>query len=507
MKFEFNSLYDALKIASQNNPHKIAIYSGKLKLSFYKLLEYSSNVAAYLQNAGVKPGDRVGIFMDNSWEYVVAIYAISKAGGVAVPINSSLKSKELSYILGDADVCYMFCDEKYKDIVSKSIALHKCETVIWVGNSIKGKKFNIIIETAKTPKKINCKSSDTSLILYSSGTQGISKGSILTVKNICSSHQAIFDHVHLQVKDRSIVFLPMHHSFILLVATLFPINSGASIVIGKYQTPKQLLDECALKRVTILVGIPALYISLLETKKSWLFKTFNKLRLLVCGGYPIPKNIITKVQHKFKRAKFIEGYGLTETSAVVSANPLNAQKIGSVGVPLLDYRVKVVDSYDTEVPTRVIGEIAISGNNIMKSYLNSSLDHQCSIKDNWLYSGDLGYLDEDGYLYIVSRKKDLIINKMNHIYPREIEEIIENFDAILESAVVAKQDDLCGSIPIAFIILKEDKTVHIDNLKKYLKGFLADYKIPKDFIILEEFPRNSSGKVLKHKLREMLSSK
>jgi len=504
MKFEFNSLYNALKNASQNNPHKIAIYSEKLKLSFNKLLEYSSNIAAYLQDIGVKPGDSVGIYMDNSWEYIVAIYAISRAGAVAVPINNTLKSKELSYILNDANIYYMFCNDKYKDIISKSIALHNCEKIIWVGNSKQPINFNNIIKMAKTPKVLNNKSSDIALILYTSGTQGVSKGAIITVDNIISNHKAIHNHVNFTTRDRGMAFLPMYHSFALLVATLFPINSGASIVIGNYKNPKELLNECALKRVTFFVGIPALYSSLVDIKQNWVFTTFNKLRFLICGGYPISKELILKVQNSFKRAQFIEGYGLTESTAVATANPLNKQKIGSVGVPLLDYKIKIFDSYDVETSENVIGEIVISGSNIMKTYLNSSIYSQCTIRNCWLHTGDLGYFDEEGYLYIVGRKKDLIIHKMNHIHPHEVEDIINNFDAVLESSVVAKKDDKYGEVPIAFIVAKKDKTVHIDNLKIYLKGFLAEYKIPKDFIILEQFPRNASGKVLKRKLREMV---
>ena len=197
---------------------------------------------------------------------------------------------------------------------------------------------------------------------------------------------------------------------------------------------------------------------------------------------------------------------MVEASTLATANPVDRVKIGSVGVALLDYQIKIIDSYDLELPHRTIGEIIIKGDSIMKSYLNSSIDNPCNVNNGWLYTGDLGYLDEDGYLYISGRKKDLIIYNFIHIYPSEIEPIIESYNGVKEVAVVAKKDTINNEIPVAFIVKEEDKSLNIDNLRKYLDGFLAKAKIPKEFILIDELPRNASGKVLKKDLRALINS-
>jgi long-chain acyl-CoA synthetase len=439
--------------------------------------------------------------MDNCWEYAVIVYAISKAGAITVPINNTFKSKELSYILNDADIKFIFAHDYYKDIIDKSIALHCCNNIVWVGKSIYGTNFTDILKSKLESKNINLAKPKNSLIVYTSGTTGKPKGAIITAKNLESICRVVSKHINLQYKDKVVLFLPLYHSFSLILSLLFPINSANTVVLHRYKNAKSFLEYCAQKRVTILLATPIVYKAIAQCKSNWLIDTFNSFRLFVSGTYPIDAQTIKDIKNKFKRAKFIEAYGLSESSAVVSANPLDNQKIGSVGIPLYD--VKIIDSYDLELPRNVVGEIIVSGDNIMNSYLNSSIENPCSLKRGWLYTGDLGYLDEDGYLFITGRKKDLILSNGEHIYPKEIEDVINNFDGVEESAVVAKKDPLYYEVAVAFLKTRASNTINIENLKTYLKGFLSDNKIPKEFIIVDEFPRNGAGKILKNRLREM----
>ena len=504
MEIKYNCVYDLFADSASNHYKKTALYCQNEKLRYDDLLSFVNRVAAFMQKFGIKKGDKVGIFMENSWEYIVAVYAILATGAIVVPIDCRVKSKELSFILDDSNIVFLFSSDSLRNIVAKSIAIHRCKAIVWVGNGTRGIRFRQTIKEDLEFKRVDLSLEDEAFIFYTSGTQGKPKGAILTNKNVLTSLLLVKNHINLREQDRVILFLSLDHSFVLLFITILPLSFGASIVLHKYSGCDDLLKEITLKRVTILFSVPLIYNQLVNAEINWLIETFNKLRLLVCGGSAIDKNIAIALNNKFNKAKFIEGYGLTESSAIVSANPLNKPKFGSVGVPLNGVKVKIVDSYDVELPSRSIGEIIVSGDNVMKCYINIKTLDECRVKNGWLYTGDLGYLDEDGYLYIVDRKKDLIISKEGHIYPREVEEIINNFEGVKESAVVGKELNDGYEEPVAFLVQSSQNLINIDNLKNYLKGFLANYKIPKEYIVIEELPRNSRGKILKRELKQML---
>lgn len=505
MKNDFNSIYNLFKHTTTKHPKKTAIFTEQGKINYGQLLEYTNKIAAYLQQ-NIKRGDNIGLFMDNSWQYIVATYAISAVGATFVPINNTLKSKELSYILSDADIKCIFCSDRLRDVATKSIAIHQCDTVIWVGNEQNKKDFASILEKdiSFTPKNVQLE--DNAVIFYTSGTTGVSKGTILSNKNILSTYKAMTTHTKMRISDRVALYLPMHLPFSLLPLAIIPICHGASIVLIRYKSALDLLKNLALKRVTILFAAPVIHAKLTQVPNNLLIDLFNRVRLIASGSSTLNSIIAKKIQNKFKKAQFVEAYGLSEGSILVTASPLEKVKIGSVGLPLLDYKVKAVDSYGLELSTNTIGEIIIKGDCVMKGYLNSTIDNPCSIKNGWLYTGDLGYLDDDGYLYISGRKKDLIIYNSMHIYPSQIEPLIDSFEGIKESALVAKKDKICNEVPVAFIVEEENKHINIDNLNQHLKGFLASHKIPTEYIVIKELPRNASGKVLKKVLREQLDN-
>ena len=501
----FNSIYYLFKHTAIKHPKKVAIFTDKKKINYEKLLEYTNKIASYLQ-LHIKPGDNIGMFMENSWQYIVATYAISAVGATFVPINSTLKSKELSYILSDANIKCIFCSYCLRDIASKSIAIHQCNTIVWVDNEQNSKDFASILakDISFTPRKV--KPEDNAAIFYTSGTTGVPKGAILSNKNILSTYKALTRHIKMRKSDRMALYLPMHLSFSLIPLTIVPICHGASVVLTKFTSVQNLLKTFALKRVTILFATPVIHAKLVQVPNSLLLNIFSRIRCVISGGSPLNSEIANLIKEKFKKAVFLEAYGLSEASALVAANPMDRVKIGSVGVALLDYKIKIIDSYGLELPKRVIGEIIVKGDGIMKNYLNSSIGNPCSVKNGWLYTGDLGYLDSDGYLYISDRKKDLIIYNSIHIYPREIEPIIDSFAGVKESAVIAKKDRICNEIPIAFIVQENNSSINIDKLRQHLKGFLSEAKIPKEFIIVKELPRNASDKILKKILREQINS-
>ena len=506
MEIKYNNIFELFANSANRYYKKVAINCKNKKIRYDDLLRSINKIAAFMQKSGIKKGDRVAIFMENSWEYIAIVFATLANGAVVVPIDCRVKSKELSFFLSDADIKMLFSSDNLRDIVAKSIAIHKCKSIIWVGDDIRGLRFSKILKEDFNFEKVEVLLDDEALIFYTSGTEGKPKGAILTNKNVLISLFLVKKHINLKEQDIAILFLSLDHSFVLLFITIMPLSFGSTLVVYKYKTIDDLLKEITLKRVTILFSVPLVYNQLVTAEITWLIETFNKLRLLVCGGSSINKHIASKLNKKFARAKFIEGYGLTESSAVVSANPLNKAKFGSVGVPLDGIEVKIIDSYDVELPRCSIGEIIVRGDNVMKCYLNIESIDECRVKNGWLYTGDLGYLDDDGYLYIVDRKKDLIISKEGHIYPREVEEVINSFEGVKESAVVGRELRDGYEEPVAFLVQNSQNLINIDNLKNYLKGFLANYKIPKEYIVIEQLPRNGRGKVLKRELKKMLQN-
>lgn len=331
---------------------------------------------------------------------------------------------------------------------------------------------------------------------------------MLSHKNIFSNCIGGITHINVKPKDRGIVFLPMFHSFTFSIGIILPLYAGGSIVIIKSLQPfSNIFKQTLLKRVTIFFGVPDVYNALSKAKLPWYFMWFNNLRAFISGAAALQPKTLEAMDKKFKRATLLEGYGLSEASPAVCMNTLHKQKAGSVGVALSGYEMKIVDEHMMELPRGDIGDIIVKGDNVMQGYLGKPTATEETIVNGWLLTGDMGYMDEEGYLYIVDRKKDLIISKGINIYPREIEEVIDRFEGIKASAVIGIEDEKSGEIPVAYIELDEE-VEHIDEsaLKKYLREQLANFKLPKQIHTIEELPKNATGKVLKRVLKEKLKA-
>jgi long-chain acyl-CoA synthetase len=329
---------------------------------------------------------------------------------------------------------------------------------------------------------------------------------MLSHKNIFSNSISGIAHINIKAKDRGIIFLPMFHSFTFSIGVILPLYAGASIVLIKSLQPfSNIFKQTLLKRVTIFFGVPDVYNALSKAKLPWYFMWFNNLRAFISGAAALQPKTLEAMAKKFKRAKLLEGYGLSEASPAVCINTLEKQKAGSVGTALAGYEIKVVDEELVELPKGSIGDIIVKGDNVMQGYLNHPDITEETIINGWLLTGDMGYIDEDGYLFIVDRKKDLIISKGINIYPREIEEVIDRFDGVRASAVLGIADEKSGEIPVAYIELEEGvDTIDEAALKRYIRNHLANFKIPKHFHRIEELPKNATGKVLKRVLKDKL---
>jgi len=510
MTYPFATFYEVVSHHSGVRGGKTALFLDKEKVSYSQLLIMADSLAGYLYHHDIRQGDRVALFLRNSIEFVVSLIAISKIGAIAVPINTFLKEDELNYIIEDSGVVFLIASSIHEKVVRAGCGKELLGHIIWEGDlqnsDPSNMRFDDILnmgyETESTKQSVH----DTAVLIYTSGTTGKPKGAMLSYKNIFSNSQSGSARVYVTDKDRSIVFLPMFHSFTLSIGVVLLLYVGGSIVIIKSLQPfSNIFKQTLLKRVTLFFAIPDVYNALVRAKLPWYFMWFNSIRAFISGAAALQEKTLAAMDQKFKRAKLLEGYGLSESGPAVCINPPEKTKVKSVGSALPGYEIKIVDDNLVELPTGEIGDIICRGDNIMQGYWERPEATEEAIINGWLLTGDMGYMDEDGYLYIVDRKKDLIISKGINIYPREIEELIDLFDGVKVSAVVGTFDEQCGEMPVAYIEL-EDGVRDIDEgkLKKYLKEHLANYKLPKQICIIDELPKNATGKVLKRVLKQQL---
>ncbi len=507
MKYPFSSFYDLIFTQAKKRGRKTALFVGDEKISYRQIQQKADILAAYLSSRGVERGDKVALFMRNSAEFIYAVFAISKLGAVSVPINTFLKEGELAYILEDSDAKVLISSVVHDEVVSSDEVQKFLDFTIWEGaykgDSLRHVSFEKVLTFPESVDSRLMDLDDLAVIIYTSGTTGKPKGAMLSAKNIFSNAHGGSLHVKASSKDRIIVFLPMFHSFTFSIGVIMPLYKGASIVVIKSLKPfANIFKQVLVKRVTIFLGIPDVYNALIKAKLPWYFMWFNKVRIFVSGAAALQPKTLEAMQEKFKRGVLLEGYGLSEASPAISINPITQQKPKSVGTALYGYEMKIVDDNLLELPRGEVGDIIARGENVMLGYLNRPEATDETIVKGWLLTGDMGYMDEDDFLYIVDRKKDLVISKGINIYPRELEEVIDSFKGIASSAVIGIADEKSGEIPIAYIELEEGvDEIDVSELRKHLRNHLANYKVPKQLHFINELPKNATGKVLKRELK------
>ncbi len=510
MDYPFATFYDIIASHGRKRARKTALFVDDQKIRYREILEKADKLAAFLTEKGIREGEKVAIFMRNSPEFIYSIFAISKVGAVIVPVNTFLKEEEVSYILEDSGAVVLLASQIHEKVVKASRVRKQCRFVIWEGSPDTIEADDAFFAeiwmqermTPQVPRALD----DTAVIFYTSGTTGKPKGAMLSNRNILSNAESGRRTINVKPRDRAIVFLPMFHSFTFSIGVMLPMYVGASIVIIKSIQPfSNIFKQVLTKRVTIFFGIPDVYNALAKAKLPWYFMWFNRIRAFISGAAALQPKTLDAMAKKFKRATLLEGYGLSETSPAVCMNTFEKQKAGSVGTALYGYEMKIVNENMEELPRGEIGDIIVRGDNVMQGYLNRPEATAETIVNGWLLTGDMGYMDEEGFLFIVDRKKDLIISKGINIYPREIEEVIDAFPGVKAVAVVGVLDEKNGEVPVAYIELEEGvEALDEVGLKKHLREQLANYKMPRQFHTIEELPKNATGKVLKRVLKEQL---
>jgi long-chain acyl-CoA synthetase len=480
------------------HPDRVVIRLGDKTVSYRDLDESSARVAGLLASRGVVPGQPVGIMLPNVPEFAAVYYGVLRAGGVVVPMNPLLKAREIAFYLDDSGAPLIFAWHTTGDEVAAGAARASAEVVMVDPVSFADQLAGVspawpVVDRAED---------DTAVLLYTSGTTGRPKGAELTHENLINN-VAVTRSDLLEVGPNDVIFggLPLFHSFGQTCTLNAAISAGASLSLLPRFDPKQALALLADHHATVFAGVPTMYSALLAVPDR-ADADLSALRVCISGGAAMPVEVLHQFEDAFG-CTVLEGYGLSETSPVACFNhPDRERKAGSIGTPIRGVEMRVVDTSGEEVPQGEVGEIAIRGHNIMKGYWNKpEATAEVLSADGWFRTGDIGRMDEDGYYYIVDRKKDLIIRGGFNIYPREIEEVLYEHPEVAEAAVIGVPHPQLGEEVAAAVALKPGATITTDQLRDYVKGQVAAYKYPRVVWFVDTLPKGPTGKILKREIK------
>ncbi|SDQ90910.1 long-chain acyl-CoA synthetase [Virgibacillus salinus] len=514
-----------LKIPDKSLPEmlndSIAKYGDHAALHFYgneftyrKVGELAGAFTAALQEEGVEKNDRVAIMLPNCPQYVFSYYGILQAGGVVTQVNPMLIGKELAYILADSGAETIVIYEPLLPVLNQIIDNTSIKRVIKV--NLEGRDtedslaigFNEFLRKAKRPPQpaaINA-NDDVAILQYTGGTTGRSKGAMLTHRNLLANVMQTYEYFKDAItpgEERFLTVIPLFHVYGMTSCMNLCIYTGAlSIMLPRFEL-EEVLKTIKKVQPTSFPGVPTMYIGLINHPKVSEYG-LNSIEICNSGSAPMPGGILRTYEEK-TGATILEGYGLSESSPTTHSNPyFGTRKPGSVGIGLPSTDYKIVDLADgvTELPAGEAGEIIIKGPQVMKGYWNMPEETEQTLRDGWLYTGDIAYMDDDGYLFIVDRKKDLIIASGYNIYPRDVEEILYDHPAVQEAVVVGIPDPYRGETVKAVVVLKAGEACDEKELIAYCRENLAAYKVPEVIEFREELPKTNVGKILRRKIRE-----
>ncbi|PLS07196.1 long-chain-fatty-acid--CoA ligase [Neobacillus cucumis] len=466
---------------------------------------FAEQFAGGLRNLGISEGDRVIVCMPNCPEVLFAYQGVTRAGAIIVPVMFTLHPKELFYIAHNSGAKAVITSSYVLQNVEKSLeALPERPTIIVTDLPTDKNKLNFYDAMVRVEREFadNVKADDIAVILYTSGTTGNPKGVLLTHKNLFSNAQNSAKHNETE-RGTTLGVLPLAHVYGLTVSNVC-YHTGSAIVVFSSFDVKEVLKAIERYRVRTFSAVPAIIHALVSYPNAADYNT-SSLESVGSGSAPLPVALLNAFEQKFG-AKVLEGYGLSEAAPVVTAHSKRIEmKPGSVGVPIPGVEIKIVDEMGEVVPVGKVGELVVRGENVTPGYYQNPEETNRVIKDSWLFTGDMARVDDEGYVYIIDRKKDLIIRGGFNVYPRDVEEILNSHEEVLEAAVVGVPDERMGEEMIACVVRKPGSQVAEDELIRFCQDHLAKNKTPRRVIFLEAMPRNGVGKILKTHLRQTAS--
>lgn len=488
-------------------PDRPAIHFEGRTITYGNLRAEVDRVAHGLAGLGVGAGDRVAIFLPNLPEFAIVYLAAQKVGAVAVSANVMLTTAELGYLVADSGSATLFTTEALfpraapllDDPASPLGRVVICEGVVEGQPAL----AELGAGVAAPFRAREMEPSDPAVILYTSGTTGRQKGAVLSHLNVISNVNATQQLLRLEPSDSLILYLPLFHCFGQNFIMNSAFNAGASVVMQRRFDPAETLSAVERHGVTIFLGVPTIYLGLLNAGVPP--ERLASVRLYFSAAATLPVETGAQWRERFGRP-INEGYGLTETSPFASYNHEHAHRPGSVGTPIPLVELRVVDAEGQALAPGEWGEIVIRGPNVMLGYWNRPAETAEALRGGWFHSGDIGYLDDDGYCYLVDRVKDMINTAGFKVWPREVEEVLYRHPAIHECAVVGVPEPAKGEIARAFVVMRPGASVTPDALAAFCRQELAAYKVPRAFEFVTELPKNPTGKILKRVLREQAAT-
>ncbi|MFJ5769038.1 class I adenylate-forming enzyme family protein [Psychrobacillus sp. NPDC093180] len=487
--------------AKEQAHHLITQFKGR-NTTYSAFYEQAKRLAGYFQAKGYEQEDIIAVYLNNSDYFLICYYACQLGGFSVMPVNTKLAAPEVEYIFAHSEAKALIYGADMEPILKEiPETFAKFQDTLVVGEN-EG-LIEVLEDETITYKEVSEHEERTSVVFYTSGTTGKPKGVMLTASNVRAVAEIWGEAMELNSKDRMQIVAPLFHCAASHVFSIPVIFAGGTIVIEEGFSPERALNTMEQEDITIFFGVPAMYSILLNTPKMQGLQLPN-LRLFTYGAAPMPYELVRKVKALYPDVKVQNLYGQTENSpAATTLKDHHAlDKIGSVGEPLPQTQVQVVDEFGKPLPVGQVGEIVTKGPQVMKGYLKNEEATSRSIQNGWLYTGDLGRFDEDGLLYIVDRKKDMIIRAGENVYPVEVEEVLYQIPELLEAAVVGIPHTVYGEVSKAFIVLKEGQTLTEEAIISFCSKRLANYKIPEEIVFIDTLPRNASGKVLKTALRK-----
>jgi acyl-CoA synthetase (AMP-forming)/AMP-acid ligase II len=497
---------------AQATPWRVALVHGDARTNYAALHEQVLRCASALRAAGIGPGDRAGHMGLNHPDYVVLMQACARIGAVLAPINWRLVANEVGWILKDAGIRLLLADRAFAAVVEAAAGEAGIERILFTdsGTAAEPDFRSWIAAHAPDPQVTPTSADDVVLQLYTSGTTGFPKGALLTHRSLLGTigkgaltgeSWSLWDE-----DDVCLVAMPLFH----IGGTgwaLHALEAGATAVILARPDIDAIIDTIEAERVTKAFAVPAVLNMIINHPRAK-EADLSSMTELLYGASPIPLEVLKGAMAAFRNASFIQCYGATETSGTVVYLPpadhdvAGNERMRGCGKPFPDNAVRIVDADGHEVPRRTVGEIAVRSVSVMKGYHNNRQATEKAIRDGWYLTGDAGWMDEDGYLFIHDRVKDMIVSGAENIYPAEVENALAAHPAVKDSAVIGVPDPRWGEAVKAIVVLKDGAAASAEEIMAHCRQHIAGYKCPKSVDFVAELPRNPSGKILKKELRK-----
>jgi long-chain acyl-CoA synthetase len=489
MTMSFPSLLDR---RAALDPQGLAVSDSVRTFSNAELLDRVRAAESHLHDLDIGPRDVVALKLGNRVEFIVLLFAAWRIGATITPVNPSLTAGEVARQLDDSGSALLVVERDADELDSLGVP------VLDVSD------LRTVVE-ARSTREPYVDPSALALLIYTSGTTGVPKGVMLDHANLDAMARMGRDAFRIDESDRCLLILPLFHVNGIVVSVLMPLLAGASVVVTSRFQPDTFFDIVAAERPTYFSGVPTIF-SMLATLPDDVRPDISSVRFAVCGAAPAPAELLDRFEERYG-VSIVEGYGLSEATCGSTANPIDGpRKPGTVGVPFPGQELRILGPDGSEVPQGVDGEVAVAGPNVMRGYLGRPDETAKVLVDGWLRTGDVGHLDDDGYLTLVGRSKEMIIRGGENIYPKEIEDVLTGDPSVLEAAVVGVPDEVWGEVVVAYVQAAPHTVVDLEALEARCAANLSGYKRPIAIHVLDALPRNAVGKVTKPALRAQHSA-